>query len=195
MANAPHGSELPTTSYAVLGLLTFGEMSGYDLKQFADRSICHFFWSPASSQIYAELRRLASLGYVTEREVAQERRPDKRLYRITPEGEGVLGDWLGAPGVEPDVHKSTLQLRLFFGAMVPHGTLIAQLEEHRRQMLRVLAQFEETEQRISSDDKFFFAYLSLRSGLAHARASLQWVEESLEILKRRTTSPPWDDTE
>jgi len=43
---------LPTTSYVILGLLTFREMSGYDLKQLINKSITHFYWSPAKSQIY-----------------------------------------------------------------------------------------------------------------------------------------------
>ena len=86
MPTARNQGNLPTTSYAVLGLLTFGEMSGYDLKGLADYSIANFFWSPARSQIYSELRRLTSLGFVTETEVRQKRRPDKRIYRLTPEG-------------------------------------------------------------------------------------------------------------
>jgi DNA-binding PadR family transcriptional regulator len=52
------------------------------------------FWHASYSQISTELRRLATLGYVTEREVRQERRPDKRIYTITPEGEAALVSWL-----------------------------------------------------------------------------------------------------
>ena len=77
---------MPANAYAILGLVSFEEMSGYDLKQFADRSIQHFFWSPSVSQIYSELRRLESMGYVAERRVEQQMRPDKRLYRITARG-------------------------------------------------------------------------------------------------------------
>ncbi|MGH9169144.1 MAG: PadR family transcriptional regulator, partial [Acidimicrobiia bacterium] len=73
------GATLPTTSFAVLGLLTFGEHSGYELHQLVEQSI-GFFLTPAKSQIYAELRRLVSLGYAVEREVEQDRRPDKRVY-------------------------------------------------------------------------------------------------------------------
>ena len=55
--------ELPTTSYAVLGLLSFGrELSGYELKKWADHSLRFFFWSPAISNIYGELKRLQRLG-------------------------------------------------------------------------------------------------------------------------------------
>jgi hypothetical protein len=44
--------KLSGTANAVLGLLSFGtELSGYDLKKWADHSLSLFFWSPASSQI------------------------------------------------------------------------------------------------------------------------------------------------
>ncbi|MFI8792971.1 hypothetical protein [Streptomyces sp. NPDC055105] len=51
--------DLPPTAWAVLGLLSFpGERTGYELKKWADASLRFFYWSPAISQIYAELRRL-----------------------------------------------------------------------------------------------------------------------------------------
>ena len=182
MAKRADGEGLPITSYAVLGLLTFGETSGYDMKRMADQSIGYFFWSPASSQIYGELRRLKSLGYATEREVAQERRPNKRLYRITPQGRLVLQEWLERPAVEPDVLKSTFLLKLFFGSLTPQGTLIAQIEERRRQAQDTLAQFEAIEEQIRGVEKFFFPHLTLMSGMAVFRARLQSVEEVLTAL-------------
>jgi DNA-binding PadR family transcriptional regulator len=77
--------DLPTTSYAVLGLLTFAPTSGYDLAIAADRSIANF-WPISKSQVYSELRRLEKLGLVRSREVEQDKRPDKRVF----EREGVV---------------------------------------------------------------------------------------------------------
>ena len=180
--------DLPATSYAVLGLISFGEMSGYDLKQLADRSIGHFFWSPASSQIYAELRRLTSLGYITEREVKQERRPDKRLYRITPDGEEALRRWLEGGRVVRDAHKSLLLLKLFFGRLTSPSILATQLEERRLQMQQNLAEFEETERYLEDKEHSFYPYLTLKSGIAHAHADLVWLDYAIEELNRRSTS-------
>ena len=182
--------ELPATSYAVLGLLSFGEMSGYDVKQFADGSIRYFFWSPASSQIYSELRRLASLGYVREREVAQERRPDKRLYRITRSGELALQAWLEDSKVVPDVHKSLVLLKLFFGQHTSPGVLIEQLEERRRQTVANLAEFEEIEQRLADKEHGFYPYMTVKAGIAHAHAELVWLDYAIEELKKRSSQEP-----
>ena len=184
MANRSIQGKIPTTSYAILGLISFGEMSGYNLKQFADRSIHYFFWSPARSQVYAELQRLTALGYVTEREVEQERRPDKRLYRITPAGKEALQSWLSQPEVAPEVHKSMFLLKLFFGGMTPKQTLIAQLEERRRQAQESLEQFAIIEGEIKDNQDFFFPYLTLKAGMANCRAALQWLDNTIEEMSK-----------
>ena len=180
VAKGPRG--LPTTSYAVLGLLTFGERSGYELKALADYSIANFFWSPARSQIYAELRRLTSLGFVTETEVRQERRPDKRLYRLTTEGQRALSDWLENPEVESDIFKSTFLLKIFLGRSTPLKTIIAQIEERGRQIEETMAQLEEKEATLRDHKELAFAYLTLKSCIAANRSQLLWTQEALEEL-------------
>lgn len=177
-------SRLPTTGYAILGLLTFGEMSGYDLTKAAQGSV-GFFWSPAKSQVYSELRRLVSLGFATEREVEQQDRPDKRVYRVTPEGEAALREWLNDPVVEPEQIKSPFLLKVFFGHLMDREALGAQVKEWRRQAEDLLAQFREIERHIKGEEAYFFPYLTLRCGLAHARADIRWTDEVLGRLEER----------
>ena len=185
MADTARAKELPATSYAVLGLVSFGETSGYDLKRFADQSIGYFFWSPATSQVYSELRRLTSLGYVREREVAQERRPDKRLYHITADGEQALRRWLERPEVPPDNVKSLFLLKLFFGRLTPVETLIGQLEQLRSQAQQTLTEFKEIERRIADREDKFFPHLTLKSRIAYVHATQEWAEDALQELDRR----------
>jgi DNA-binding PadR family transcriptional regulator len=75
------------TERAVLGLLTRGERSGYDLLKTIEQSV-GFFWTPAKSQLYALLPRLVVRGLLKARRVEQDKRPAKTLYRITPAGRG-----------------------------------------------------------------------------------------------------------
>ena len=81
------------TSRAILGLLSIVPMSGYDLVQAADAAVGRF-WPVSKSQVYAELARLEPLGLVRGTEIAQERRPDKRVFRLTGRGEEALDAWL-----------------------------------------------------------------------------------------------------
>src|SRR5207248_9584882 len=84
---------LSDTEYAVLGLLTFGERSGYDLDKLAGRSI-GYFWRPAKSKIYAILPRLVERGFAVCSLVEQTGRPDKQLYRLTAAGRRAFQAWL-----------------------------------------------------------------------------------------------------
>ena len=47
----------------VLGLLSLGPRSGYDIKTVVDRST-RFFWAASYGQIYPELRRLEDEGLI-----------------------------------------------------------------------------------------------------------------------------------
>jgi DNA-binding PadR family transcriptional regulator len=85
---------LPTTSWAVLGLLSFGrELTGYELKKWAEQTLAHFYWSPESSEIYRELSRLEGAGYVAAETLPGELGA-RRRYRITPDGEDALRAWV-----------------------------------------------------------------------------------------------------
>jgi DNA-binding PadR family transcriptional regulator len=179
--------ELPTTSYAVLGLLTFDEMSGYDLTKVVEQSI-GFFLTPAKSQIYSELRRLMSLGYATEREVEQDRRPDKRLYRITDRGRRALREWLETGEVESAEIKSPFLVKVFFGAHMRREALLAQVKKMRQRDAEQLQVLKQIETLIKDQDEMFFPNLTLRCGLAHTRAVIRWEDEVIRELERREES-------
>lgn len=183
-ATSSDGRDLPSSTYAILGLLTFGETSGYDLGKLVDRTVGGFF-SPAKSQIYSELRRLVGRGWATERLVEQEDRPDKRLYRITAKGERALRAWLESPEVEPTTVKMPFLLKLFFGAYLPHETLLAQVKEALRQARETLEGMRRLEAEFGSDTEMFFPNLVLQFGLAHFRAQTRWTERVLRDVEAR----------
>src|SRR5438067_8416449 len=105
---------LSGTEYAVLGLLTFGERSGYELDKLAGRSI-GYFWRPAKSKIYAILPRLVERGFADSPTVVQTKRPDKQLYRIPADRQRALETWLDPGEPVRGVSRHGLLLKLFFG--------------------------------------------------------------------------------
>ncbi len=124
---------LPATSWAVLGLLSFGEeLSGYDLKKWSDWSLRLFYWSPSFSQIYGELKRLEKVGYVTSRMVAQETgNRDKRVYVITDAGMAAVRHWAREAPVEPPVLKHGVMLRMWLGHLLESDRMREVLGRHR----------------------------------------------------------------
>jgi DNA-binding PadR family transcriptional regulator len=183
--------KLPTTAYVLLGLLTVREMSGYDLKLLADRSIKHFYWSPTKSQIYSELRRLESHALVTMREIIQEHRPDKRLYSITPAGREAVQQWLESADIKPDTYKSLFLLKVFLGHLLSQDTLLSLFQERRKQVEGELHRWEqqqhdlEAKVQASATAEETFTLLTLQNGIGRLRAELAWMQTTLAKLQQR----------
>ncbi len=121
--------DLPVTSYALLGLLTFGDdLTGYELKQRADRTLRYYWVAPAMSQVYSELDRLSELGLVRARDAGPNKRSTR--YRITPKGRRALTRWMTEEAVGFPVLKHPVALRLLIGHLVDPEVTRRMLREH-----------------------------------------------------------------
>jgi DNA-binding PadR family transcriptional regulator len=175
---------LSTTELSVLGLLSSGDHSGYDLKKKAEAGV-GYVWTAAKSHIYAVLPRLVEGGYATTRRVEQSSRPDKQVYRITKRGREVFRVWLEEPVEERPDARSTFLLKIFFARQMSQEALIAHLERKREQAARDLAEYREIEERIHDDAESYFGYVTLRWGIAQAEAWIRWADEILlEVAER-----------
>jgi len=170
-----------TTELAVLGLIGFGEASGYDLSRSAARSIGQM-WAPSRSQIYKVLPRLVAAGYVRSREVEQRGRPDKALYRITPAGRAALRAWIADVEADPPGGTGVFLLKLFFGWSGSPAAVLDQLHAYRTLLEQRLAEFEATEAGLA-DDEPPHSRIALRHGIARARATLGWADETERELR------------
>jgi DNA-binding PadR family transcriptional regulator len=121
--------DLPTTSYALLGLLTLGDdLTGYELKQRADNTLRFYWVSPAMSQVYTELARLSALGLVKARDAGPNRRSSR--YRITAKGRTRLTTWLETMPAEFPLLKHPIALRLLMGHLVDPSTTTELLRDY-----------------------------------------------------------------
>lgn len=173
---------LPNTAYAVLGLLAAGKaMSGYEVRKSAE-TLRYFYWSPAQSQIYSELRRLAARGYVTSELVRQDGKPDKRLYQITETGMTAFRNWLNETPVEPTMMKHAMQLRLFFGQTAEPVRLAALLEQFIRDGEEALAQIAIVREYAELDPDYRWQGLVAEWSEAHYTTEVAFARELLRRL-------------
>lgn len=104
---------LVSLPFAILGLLSYKEMTGYDLKTFFDSSIKNI-WPAHLSQIYRELGSLEAKKWVESRIEPQESRPDRKVYRLTEQGKHELLSWLNAtPQSFTSIMRDETALRMF----------------------------------------------------------------------------------
>lgn len=138
-------SALSTTSYALLGLLTLDPhdaagLTGYELKQRCDQTLRYYWVSPATSQVYTELARLAQNGLVEVTDAPNGRRSTRR-YAVSEAGRTHLLEWLESSEPAFPVLKHPVALRLMFAHMVSTehvqrwlDVYIAQLEERTAEL-------------------------------------------------------------
>ena len=90
--------------YAVLGILSYRPMSGYDLKKIM-QDAPFLPWSGNNNQIYKTLVELLDAGFVTNEVQHQESSPSKKIYTITEAGAAELRRLGGAEPEPPEFRK------------------------------------------------------------------------------------------
>ena len=164
----------------VLGLLSLGPRSGYDIKAVVDRST-RFFWAASYGQIYPELRRLEREGLI-EGEDAPRGERGRRVYKLTKAGREALAEWLLGPTVTIELRDESL-LRLFFADALPHEQALLLLEGRMRGHEEYLETLRAIDARPGEDPPF--VDLVLRWGIAFNEWGAQWCEEQLKRLSKK----------
>lgn len=132
-----------------LGMLTDGPASGYDLKKQFESSFAHFFAAGYGS-IYPALSSLADDKLVECEEVAQEGKPDRKVYRITDEGRDFLGKALQNPCPCHKLRSEFLATMCF--AHLMHPADIETVLEHRlEEIARYQGMFAQLESECMDD--------------------------------------------
>ena len=185
-------ASLPTTAYAVLGLLTFGdELTGYELKQRADNTLRFYWVAPAMSQIYSELTRLTAQGLV---EPTPSRGEGRRTttYRITTTGQAALADWVGESRVGFPVLKHTVLLRLLIGHVGEPGRIRAMLEEYVDELAVARADLRQVRDSLRGADEpgeaFHYPSVVADWGLDYFAAEARHTRKALDRLSTTTHS-------
>ena len=71
--------------HGILGLISNGEKTGYEIMTVFRDSLNHF-WTAQTSQIYRELQTMEKAGWISQRHIPQAGKPDKNVFSITPAG-------------------------------------------------------------------------------------------------------------
>jgi PadR family transcriptional regulator, regulatory protein AphA len=166
----------------LLGMLSLGPRSGYDIKRVVDHST-RFFWAASYGQIYPELRRLEKDGLIEGEDVPNGAR-ERRVYKLTDAGRQALVDWLVTRNFTVEYRDESL-LRLFFADALPREEALRLLEDRKKgheQFLEVLREIENLPGGKDPD----FVDLVLQWGIEFNDWGIQWCEKHLERLSDKT---------
>jgi PadR family transcriptional regulator, regulatory protein AphA len=139
-----------------LGILTRGDATGYEIKKlFEDGGYEHFVEASFGS-IYPALNRLTEEGYVSVREESQEKRPDRKVYSITPAGRTAFLASLLKPLPE-DRHRSPFVFAMLFADLLPAARVSTMLDAYIQQAEEKLAHLNAHDSASKSSGERFVA--------------------------------------
>lgn len=172
-------------AHAILATLMDRSCSGYDLRKRFEGSV-GFFWQASFQQIYRELGKLEEQGLVESEAIAQQSRPDKKVFAVTRDGEAFLQAWIQAP-CEMAPLRDELLVKMFAGFVVPRETILKELNAHRSLHQERLATYQQIQQNAFTNpanlsEKELFRYLTLRNGIRFETEWLAWCEEAIATL-------------
>jgi len=177
--------KIPATAWAVLGILSFGrELTGYDIKNWSDAILHFFYWSPATSQIYTELRRLEDLGLVSSRTVARDEVRDKTVYAITPIGTEALRSWQATVDAEAPVLKHGVLLRIWLGHLAEPDRLREQIAEHHARLLAELTAAKESQEQADAQPDWAYPALVASWAVRRIESEIELTDSMLIDLDR-----------
>jgi len=173
-------------AHAILVSLVCEPKSGYDLaKQF--EGTVGFFWQATHQQIYRELTKLDQQNWIVAEAIAQEGRPDKKIFSVNDFGLSQLKTWLLESSDVATV-KDEFLLKIYAGHLLPKEEIAQKIQEHRLLHQQQLEIYQAIERNFFSSPQDCaiesrFAYLTLRRGINFEEGWIEWCDESIEILK------------
>lgn len=160
------GRPLNSTSALLLGLLSAGPRTGYQLAKDAEGVAP--FWTVTRSQIYRELASMAEAALV-RKEPSGPR--DAQPYSITDSGREAFEEWVRTDP-EPENLRIPLLLRLTFTDHLPRERIREMLTDHLAIHQRRLEEYEKLHTTLA--DLPELQRLTLTFGITYERAVLQW---------------------
>jgi DNA-binding PadR family transcriptional regulator len=179
--------------HAVLAALLDEELSGYQLAKAFDLGVANF-WHAQPQQLYAELSRLEGAGLISGREVVQESRPNKRLFRVTDAGLRELEEFTAA-SAKASFIRDDLLVKVQAADHVDTAALIAQLTERAafaRSRIDLFGKLlrgmrgDRTEEEFLRHGRRVGPYLTCLRGLAFEQGNRDWCERAVGVLRERS---------
>jgi len=178
--------------HILLGILQEPQ-SGYDVKKKFDHVFSNF-WAAELSQIYPQLKKLTVQKLLTVSEAESEKGPNKKIYQTTASGKQELVSWLTNGPVTNTEKLAYLAQTFFLDALEDNLQRLKFLEDllgHMKIWHQTLVsiqnemKLEFTNYPHDLPDEEFYPNLTLMLGVKKVGAKVEWVEESIALLRER----------
>ena len=182
------GENTDMLKHGILGLLNYGDMTGYEIHEAFENSL-NFFWLAQTSQIYRELDVLEKNKWIVKQIVEQSGKPNKKICSITEEGRQELLRWLNSPDINTDMRSPTL-MKVFFMGELSGSCSLSFFKELKEGYCAASEALKQTDISITSyqemipDKKsILFWKMTADFGKRYTQMYLEWIESCIHILE------------
>jgi PadR family transcriptional regulator, regulatory protein AphA len=167
---------------AILGLLSDGPMTGYEIKQFF-RNVIKHFWSVSDGQLYPTLKQMHKEDVISLQIVQQDRTANKHVYSITEKGRRHFERWLREPVSKFEELKEPFVLKVFFFGKLSREEILWHLRSQLDLHSRILEEFrgirESYEDRVTA-----FQRLIGDVGVLYVEVRIIWIARMIEMVQK-----------
>ena len=164
----------------LLALLAKEPAHGYELKQALEQTFGAAYPRANIGQVYVTLGRLEKAGLIEGRDVAQDGKPDKRVYAITEAGRHEVAAWLTEPTEGPRV-RDEFFLKLVLAPETRLADRLTLINNQRRHYLNVMRGLN----RMAAEERGNqVSQLLIEGAVLHLQADLDWLERCQEELEK-----------
>ena len=172
-------------AHAVLTSLIEKSSSGYDLARRFDKSI-GYFWHASHQQIYRELARMETAGWIASSVPPDAGKTRKREYRVLAAGRTELARWARESSPTMDL-RDELMVKLRADAALDEVDLRDELRRHIALHQDKLAQYRAIEQRDFANVEALsrhghIQHMILKKGILYEENSIAWNQEMEQVL-------------
>jgi PadR family transcriptional regulator AphA len=166
--------------YPILGILLIKNQHGYDLHQHISENL-NMLWHASQSQVYATLERLEAKGLIVGDLQAQEKRPARHVFSLTPAGKAMVEQWLYQPTpCSVQAVRMELPTRLFILNQINPAQIPAVVEAQKSEIHSGYLSISRSLSNLPSEQ--IYNRMALQIRLQQIEALLTWMEESLPKL-------------
>ncbi len=159
-----------------LGILSMGNASGYEIKKLLEGTFSHIYQASYGS-IYPALNKLQNEGLVTCESLTQAKRPDKKVYDLTPLGRQKLFlDFSDTPG--PDKVRSDFLVMMLFAHMLPSEKITSAINKRLEIYDELIKQLKARDLKTNDKKDFARGY-----GLAVLEAGNDYLKKNKSIFE------------
>lgn len=173
--------------HGILGLLSYGSMTGYEIME-VFRDSLNFFWNANTSQIYRDLQTLKKAGFVTDKLIPQKGKPDKKEFSITEAGKAELKKWLC--DYTDGITNFPLLMKVFFSGEINRENNISHFKQLKDDCKKAMLGLSEVgqiiecyKQKVLNPEASLYWSMTLDFGIRYIKMIDEWCDTCIAQLE------------